>query len=88
MWDLSFPTRNGTGVLCLGGTKSFLKINKYLFFWLFQVLVVARGIFGLCHGTWNLLFVPCKLLVVACGGLSRSLTKDGTQAACIGNSES
>ena len=71
----------------------FFLINKYLFIlinifiWLCQVLVVARGIFGLCYGMWNLLSVACKLLAVACGGLSSSLTKDGTQATCIGNSE-
>ena len=42
---------------------------------------------GLYYGMWNLLSVACKLLAVACGGLSSSLTKDGTQATCIGNSE-
>ena len=56
----------------------FKKIFIYLFIWLCRVLVVACGL------------LSCGMRTLSCGMHvgSSSLTRDGTQAPCIGSVES
>ena len=55
---------------------------NYLFIWLPQVLVVARWIFDLCCGTWDLFSYSIQTLGYGVWDLS-SLARDWTWAPCI-----
>ena len=61
---------------------------QYLFIWLYWVLVVACRTFDLYCGMRDLFFSSCGVKILSCSLWDLVLTRDETQAPCIGSLES